>query len=321
MLELFWLTHDTGLDIHPAAWQAVTRNLKRIDAALRADAEANALFLNLLLDPRNPDVALRKMNEAGVFGRFIPDFGRVMGQMQFDLYHTYTVDEHTLFALSILHRIEKGELAETFPLSTQVIKQVHLRRVLYLALLCHDIAKGRGGDHSTLGAEIMRAMGARFGLDSTETETAAWLVQEHLLMTMTAFKRDLDDPQTIQAFVNKVQTPERLRLLLLLTVADIRAVGPNIWNGWKGNLLRNLYGKAMRVMGKSSEAAPALREILEARLEEGLGRFQPGGAAFVSGRHFAPGGGNPAGGGASAHGPALAQRDAKRRGHGAVLHQ
>jgi [protein-PII] uridylyltransferase len=262
MIEIFWVMHDTGIDIHPSAWQQVTRNIRRIDAKLRENKHANETFLKLLLDMRNPEYALRKMNESGVFGRFVPDFGRVVGQMQFDLYHTYTVDEHTIFALGILHRIERGEFAEGSPLATKIIKHIHMRRVLYLGLLCHDIAKGRGGDHSSLGADVARDLGRRFGFDSTECETAAWLVQNHLLMTMTAFKRDLDDPRTIRDFVQVVQTPEKLRLLLVLTVADIRAVGPTIWNGWKGSLLRALYYRAAKMMGQEEgESESSLTEL------------------------------------------------------------
>jgi [protein-PII] uridylyltransferase len=188
------------------------------------------------------------MNEAGVFGRFMPDFGRVVAQMQYDMYHVYTVDEHTIFALGILHRIELGELKEDHPLSTDVIHKVQSRRALYVALLLHDIAKGRGGDHSEIGAEIARKVGPRFGLTAEETETTAWLVLHHLAMSNTAFKRDINDPKTIADFVALVKSPERLRLLLVLTVADIRAVGPNVWNNWKAALLRELYYRAEEVL-------------------------------------------------------------------------
>lgn len=252
MIELFWLSHDLDREIHPQAWQWVTRNLGLIDREVRRDPKANRYFVQLLCDERNPELGLRRMNESGVLGKFLPDFGRVVGQMQFDLYHTYTVDEHTIFALGILHRVEIGELAEMFPLSTKVAQQVQLRRALYLGLLCHDIAKGRGGDHSELGEVIARKLGKRFEFSDVEIETAAWLVKEHLLLAMTAFKRDLSDERTIEKFVKRVQSLQRLRLLLLLTVADIRAVGPDIWNSWKGSLLRDLYHKAERAMGQSA---------------------------------------------------------------------
>src|SRR6201989_455918 len=182
------------------------------------------------------------MNEAGVFGRFVPDFGRVVAQMQFDMYHHYTVDEHSIRAIGLLAAIERGELKDDHPLSTAILnKQIASRRVLYVAVLLHDIAKGRRGDHSVLGAEIALKLCPRLGLDSGETETVAWLVRHHLLMSSTAFKRDLADPKTIEDFAATVQSPERLRLLLILTVVDIRAVGPNVWNEWKRTLLRTLF--------------------------------------------------------------------------------
>ena len=183
-----------------------------------------------------------------MFGRFIPDFGRVVAQMQYDMYHHYTVDEHTLFAIGILHKIESGEFKKEHPLATEAAATMVSRRALYVALLLHDIAKGRGGDHSEIGEGIALELGPRFGLSDEETETVAWLVRGHLLMSSTAFKLDIDDPQTLGDFVGRVQSPERLKLLLVLTIADIRAVGPNVWNGWKAALLRELYQRAAEMM-------------------------------------------------------------------------
>jgi len=174
----------------------------------------------------------------------VPDFGRVVAQMQFDMYHHYTVDEHSIRAIGLLAAIERGDLKQDHPLSTAIIKQLASRRVLYVAVLLHDIAKGRGGDHSEIGAEIALELGPRFGLDPAETETVSWLVRHHLLMSATAFKRDLADPKTIEDFVSQVQSPERLRLLLILTVVDIRAVGPGVWTEWKRVLLRTLFDAA-----------------------------------------------------------------------------
>jgi len=179
-----------------------------------------------------------------VFGRFVPDFGRVVAQMQFDMYHHYTVDEHSIRAIGLLSRIERGELAEDHPLSTALFRQIASRRVLYVAVLLHDIAKGRGGDHSELGADVALQLCPRFGLDEAETETVAWLVRYHLLLSNTAFRRDIADPKTVEDFVRIVQSPERLRLLLMLTVVDIRAVGPGTWNDWKRQLLRTLFDTA-----------------------------------------------------------------------------
>jgi [protein-PII] uridylyltransferase len=178
----------------------------------------------------------------------VPDFGRVVAQMQYDMYHVYTVDEHTLFAIGILHQIEAGKLKDELPVASAIMPTVVSRRALYVATLLHDIAKGRGGDHSVLGEQVALKLGPRFGLSAEETETVAWLVRWHLLMSGAAFKLDISDPHTIQNFVERVQSPERLKLLLVLTAADIRAVGPKVWNGWKAALLRELYYSALDVM-------------------------------------------------------------------------
>lgn len=244
LLELFALASQEKLEIHPAAMRAATRDAKLIRARVRKDPRANALFMEVLTNVHRPDLVLRWMNEAGVFGRFIPDFGRVVAQMQFDMYHHYTVDEHAVRAIGLLAAIERGDLADDHPLSTALFKQIANRRVLYVAVLLHDIAKGRGGDHSLLGEQVALELGPRLGLDEAETETVAWLVRYHLLLSNTAFKRDLADPKTIEDFVRQVQSPERLRLLLMLTVVDIRAVGPGVWNEWKRMLLRTLFDAA-----------------------------------------------------------------------------
>jgi [protein-PII] uridylyltransferase len=230
------------------------------------------------------------MNEGGVFGRFIPDFGRVVAQMQYDMYHVYTVDEHTLFAIGILHKIESGLLKEELPLATQLMATIVSRRALYLAVLLHDIAKGRGGDHSVIGEQIALKLGPRVGLLAEETETVAWLVRWHLLMSSTAFKLDISDPKTIGDFVERVQSPERLKLLLVLTVADIRAVGPKVWNGWKAALLRELYHRATEVISggftaegqnsRVSAAQAAARRLLPDLSDEEFTSFLSRGYPF-----------------------------------------
>ncbi len=250
MIRIFRVAQKHGLDIHPGALRLIQRSLRKITAKVRADPEANALFLEILTSKKNPELFLRKMNEAGVFGRFVPDFGRVVAQTQHDMYHTYTVDEHTIRAIGILAGIENGSLAKDHPLSGEIIHKVLSRRVLYVALMLHDIAKGRGGDHSILGAGVAEKLCPRLGMSEAETETTAWLVKYHLLMSSIAFKRDISDPKTVADFTSIVQSPERLRLLLILTVADIRAVGPGIWNGWKGQLLRDLYYRRRERAGR-----------------------------------------------------------------------
>ncbi len=243
LIEMFALAARDDLEIHPAAMRAAARDARLVDE-VREQPAANNFFLDVLTNRDRPDLVLRWMNEAGVFGRFIPDFGRVVAQMQFDMYHHYTVDEHSIRAIGLTAAIERGELAEDHPLASALFKQIASRRTLYVAVLLHDIAKGRGGDHSELGAEVALALCPRLGLDPGETETVAWLVRHHLLLSNTAFRRDLADPKTIDDFVRTVQSPERLRLLLILTVVDIRAVGPGIWTEWKRQLLRALFDAA-----------------------------------------------------------------------------
>ena len=267
LIRLFHVAHERDLDVHPHALRQLTRNLRLIDAKLRQDPEANRLFLELLTARRDPETTLRHMNEAGVFGRFVPDFGRIVAQMQHDMYHVYTVDEHTIRAIGVLAKIEDGTFAQDHPLAAELLPSIKSRRALYLAVLLHDIAKGRGGDHSLLGEQVAHRLCPRLGLTADETETVAWLVRWHLAMSATAFKRDLDDPKAIADFVALVQSPERLKLLLILTVADIRAVGPGIWNGWKGQLLRELYWRAEEAM-LGGHAARGRTERIHQRQEE-----------------------------------------------------
>jgi len=274
LLRLFHLAQEHELDIHPQALKLVTRSLKLVDAKLRRNKEANRLFLEMLVSRNDPETTLRRLNESGVFGRFIPDFGRVVAQMQHDMYHVYTVDEHTLFAIGLLHRIEVGTLAHDHPLSTEIIHKIQSRRALYLAVLLHDIAKGRGGDHSELGAKIALKLGKRLGFSEEETETVSWLVRYHLAMSNTAQKRDISDAKTISDFAELVQSPEWLRMLLVLTVVDMRATGPKVWNGWKAALLRELYYRAEEFMSGSvagdrlAGRVAAAKEALAAELAD-----------------------------------------------------
>jgi len=274
MLRIFQVAQKHELDIHPETLRAVTRKLKLVNRPLREDPKACALFLEMLTSEKDPETTLRRLNEAGVLGRFLPDFGRVVAQMQYNMYHSYTVDEHTIFAIGILHAIEQGRLAEEAPIATDVVHKVLSRRVLYMAVLLHDIAKGRGGDHSELGAKVAQKVCPRLGLDAAETETVSWLVLHHLAMSDTAFKRDIDDATTIRDFGELVQSPERLRLLLVLTVADIRAVGPGVWNAWKAALLRDLYWRTESLLtgglaarGRDAQVKAA-KEALKEKLKE-----------------------------------------------------
>lgn len=241
LIRLFLLAENYGVPFHPDVIRLVRRSLRLIDDHLRNDPVANKIFLSLLTSKARAERVLRKMNEAGVLGRFVPQFGRVVSIMQFNMYHHFTVDEHLIRSVGILSDIERGELGEQHPLSTNIFPHVQNRAALYVATFLHDVGKGRGEDHSVAGGRIARALCPRLGLSEAGTETAVWLIENHLVMSSFAQSRDLNDPKTIRDFALIVQSPERLRLLLILTVADIRAVGPGVWNGWKGQLLRTLY--------------------------------------------------------------------------------
>ncbi|WP_026781899.1 [protein-PII] uridylyltransferase [Pleomorphomonas koreensis] len=290
LLRIFAVADRTGLDFHPDALKLITRSLRLIDADLRDNEEANRIFLDVLSSKKHAETVLRAMNETGVLGRFIHEFGRVVAMMQFNMYHHYTVDEHTLRAIGLLTQIERGEDQNDHPLATELFPTIANRKLLYLALFLHDIAKGRVEDHSTAGAKIARRLGPRFGFSPGETDQLAWLVENHLVMSMIAQSRDLSDRQTIRDFAAVVQTVEKLRMLLLLTVADIKAVGPGVWNGWKGQLLRTLFyetepyllgghsklSRDQRVAAAKAELAAELTDWSEAEL------------ADYGGRHFAP---------------------------------
>jgi [protein-PII] uridylyltransferase len=256
MIRIFHIADAKSVDVHPDALRTLTRSLDAITDDVRHDPEANRLFLEILSSRNNPERALRLMNEAGVFGRFVPEFGRVVGLMQFNMYHHYTVDEHLIRAVGNVAAIDHGAHKDEHPLSTDIIKRIKSRAALYVAILLHDIAKGLPGDHSDVGAAIANSLCPRLGLKPEDTTAVMWLVKNHLVMSDMAQKRDIADPKTVKDFVSQVQTPEMLRLLLVLTVADIRAVGPGVWNGWKGQLLRELYYEAESVMS-GGDATPA----------------------------------------------------------------
>ena len=272
LLRIFALSAETGTFFHPTALRIMRRSLRLVDDRLRRDPQANRIFVELLTKNKSPETTLRHMNEAGVLGRFIPAFGRVVSMMQFNMYHHYTVDEHLVRTVGQLTAIENGELVETLPLSTEIIKSIQNRSVLFVAALLHDIGKGRVEDHSIVGAEIAERLCPRLGFKQGETETVAWLVREHLTMSNISQSRDLSDPKTIRDFADIVQTRERLKLLLLLTVADIRAVGPGTWNGWKGQLLRELYYETELLVGggHSMESRASRVEGAQAALRRAL---------------------------------------------------
>jgi [protein-PII] uridylyltransferase len=261
LLTLFVTADRHDLDLHPDAFSAVMRSLGLVTPKLRRDARATGAFLNVLAHGQRPYRVLTIMNETGLLGRFLPEWGRIVGQTQFNMYHAYTVDEHSLIAIGIINDIARGKLTEDHPLATEVIHLIADPDALMLAMLLHDV--GKGGDRGQLedGAIAARRACERLGVDPRRTELVVWLVRNHLALSDYAQKRDVSDPGTVRDFAELVGDPERLRLLLVLTVADIRAVGPGVWNSWKGQLMRSLYGRVEALFrGEDLEAVDPLAE-------------------------------------------------------------
>ena len=287
IIRLFAVAGRHGAEIHPDTLKLLRKSLGLVRDILN-DPEANAIFLELLTASEDADIVLRMMNEAGVLGRFIPAFGRIVAMMQFNMYHHYTVDEHLIRAVGHLSAIERGKLSEDHPLSTAIFPTITSRRLLYVAVFLHDIAKGRKEDHSIAGERIALELCPRLGLTAPETETVAWLIRHHLLMSETAQMRDLNDFKTILDFCSVVQSLERLKLLIILTVADIRAVGPGVWNGWKGQLLRTLYTEAEPVLTGGHTAVSRKERVAgaQAAFFARLPGWSEGQKAAYAARHY-----------------------------------
>ncbi|MGB4829631.1 MAG: [protein-PII] uridylyltransferase, partial [Paracoccaceae bacterium] len=290
LLRVFEEGLRTGYLIHPNVMRIVTANLDLIDDDMRANPEAIRIFLDLMLKHGNPERALRRMNELGVLSAFIPEFEPIVAMMQFNVYHHYTVDEHIIQTISCLAQIERGELIEDLPLSSSILKDGINRKVLFVALLLHDIGKGRPEDHSILGAQIARRVAPRLGLTDDESDTVEWLVRYHLLMSDMAQKRDIGDPRTVRDFAKAVKTRKRLDLLTVLTVCDIRGVGPGTWNNWKAMLLRRLYAQTADALEGGLESVN--RETREAdakrRLRERLAAWDAKDLRTEVARHYQP---------------------------------
>jgi [protein-PII] uridylyltransferase len=287
LLRLFRMADARDLDLHPDAFTEVTRQLPLITSRVRRDPVAARVFLDILARSSQPRRTLELMNEAGVLGRFLPEFGRIVAQMQFNMYHSYTVDEHSLRAIGVISDIARGRFAADHPISTTIMPLIEDREALYLAMLLHDTGKGGVGGQERAGARSARQACERLGLDRGRIDLVAWLVEHHLMMSDYAQKRDVADPATVAAFAGLVETPERLRLLLVLTVADIRAVGPGVWNGWKGQLLRELYAATETIFrgGRASDAAGVARRRQEAMAYESrlaLIAAEPGARSWAS---------------------------------------
>jgi [protein-PII] uridylyltransferase len=287
LIRIFHVADANELEIHPNALKLVTRSLKYIGAELRADPEANRLFLEILTSRKEPERTLRLMNEAGVLGRFVRDFGRIVALMQFNMYHHYTADEHLLRAIGILSEVEKGGGKNEHPLATEIMATLQSRSALYMSVFLHDIAKGRDEDHSDAGERIARQLCPRLGMSAADTETVAWLVKNHLVMSDVAQRRDISDPRTVRDFADLVQSPGRLKLLLILTVVDIAAVGPGVWNGWKAQLLRELYFETMALLQGGEAVLNRAGRVAEAKvaLSERLSDWSEADRAVYTARH------------------------------------
>ena len=290
LLKLFSEALRTGLLIHPNAMRLVSANLAVVNSEFRASTEAQQIFLELLLKHGNPERALRRMNELGFLAKFIPEFEPIVAMMQFNMYHSYTVDEHTIQCLKTLAQIEKSELVEELPIASSILKDGVNRKVIYIALLLHDIGKGRSDDHSILGAKIAKQVSPRLGLNKQETETVEWLVRYHLLMSDMAQKRDISDPRTVRDFAKAVQSVKRLNLLTVLTVCDIRSVGPDTWNNWKATLIRQLYAETKAILEQGAEALNRENRMTEAKkaLREKLSEWDNKDIKIETGRHYPP---------------------------------
>lgn len=290
MLGIFEQALRTGTLIHPDAMRLISANLNLIDADLRNNKDAQKLFLDTLLKHGNPERALRRMNELGVLAAFIPEFEPIVAMMQFNMYHSYTVDEHTIQVISNFAQIERKELIEELPVASGILEDGINRKVLYVAMLVHDIGKGRDEDHSILGAKISRTVAPRLGLNKKECETVEWLVRYHLLMSDTAQKRDIADPRTVRDFAKAVTNKERLDLLTVLTVCDIRGVGPDTWNNWKAVLIRALYRQTLKALNEGMEALNRTERGAEAKknLRDALSDWDAKDLRKETSRHYDP---------------------------------
>ena len=289
-LRIFEEALRTGTLLHPAAMRLIAANLHLIDKDVQNSKLAARLFLDTMLKHGNPERGLRRMNELGVLGAYIPEFAPIVAMMQFNMYHHYTVDEHTIQTISHLAKIEREELIEELPVASSILQSGINRRVIYVALLLHDIGKGRSEDHSILGARIARVVAPRLGLSKKDCDTVEWLIRYHLLMSDVAQKRDISEPRTVRDFAKMVKTVERLDLLTVLTVCDIRGVGPDTWNNWKAVLIRNLHAATRDALVNGLEDLNRDTRETEAKkaLRAALTGWTPKCVRAETGRHYGP---------------------------------
>ncbi|HYR05878.1 MAG TPA: [protein-PII] uridylyltransferase [Gallionella sp.] len=265
IFELFLLMeqHSELTDLSARTLRALWRAQRRIDTAFRRNPENRVRFMEILRQPQGVLHALRRMNQYGILGRYLPAFGRIVGQMQHDLFHVYTVDEHILMVVRNLRRFAAPEYAQEIPLCSKLMSEFARPEVLYIAGLFHDIAKGRSGDHSQLGKKDARAFCVQHQLSRADTNLIVWLVEHHLTLSATAQKQDLSDPEVIANFAGKIKNDRYLVALYLLTVADVRGTSQKIWNAWKAKLMEDLFWQARRYLS-DGKAADQLGEIRRA---------------------------------------------------------
>ena len=272
LIEIFVLLqrHPEVQGISAGTLRLIRRDRRLVDEGLRETVHARELFITMFREGRGLTRALRRMNRYGVLGRYLPSFGRVIGHMQYDLFHTLTVDEHTLYVVRNLRRMAMQRFREELPFAHKVMQRVPRRDLLYLSGLFHDIGKGQGGDHSTLGAETARRFCLEHGLSHADAELVDWLVRNHLLMSLTAQRQDISDPEIVNDFAQKVGSRARLDYLFLLTCADIRATNPKLWNSWRKALLEELYRATAAAFDRGTENPQDTREVVRERREQAL---------------------------------------------------
>ena len=272
LLEVFLILQQNPelKGVRASTIRQIHAHLHLIDDNFRRDIKNRTLFMEIIRQPKGVTHEFRRMNELGVLGAYLPEFGRVVGQMQHDLFHAYTVDEHTLFLVGNLRRFSCEENREEFPLCSEVFNQLPKPEILYIAGIYHDIAKGRGGDHSVLGVVDAKAFCERHNLSEYDTNIVAFLIRYHLAMSTTAQKSDLEDPTVIKKFADLVETTERLNYLYLLTVADIRATNNNLWNGWRDSLLKQLYHSTHQWIEHTEAQAKSTREKSYKKYQEAM---------------------------------------------------
>ena len=286
LLEVFLLLqkHPQLEGVRAETLRLIRRDRHLIDENVRNDLRTRSLFMEILRQPQGLTHALRRMNRYGVLGRYLPNFGQIIGRMQYDLFHTLTVDEHSLFVVRNMRRLAVDEFRDEHPFFSEILDRIPKPELLYLSGLFHDIAKGRGGDHSELGADDAIEFGHKHGLPQWDSELIAWLVRNHLTMSMTAQRRDLSDPTVIREFAEFVGDRTRLDYLTLLTMCDIRATNPKLWNSWRESLLKELYKATCRLLTRGltnpvergemgREAQDAVRQALPASLHSDIEQF------------------------------------------------